>query len=75
MNNTLVKYGDKLAVVIDDSILEQLGITEETPLEVKSDGQKLVISPAGPENLDELVDAASDEIIEQYAYDFQALAK
>ena len=46
MIQKLSKHGDDLALVIDRSILEQLGIDESTPLEISTDGQVLVVSPA-----------------------------
>jgi antitoxin MazE len=46
MIKKLSKHGNSLALVIDRSILELLGIDEKTPLEVSTDGRALVIAPA-----------------------------
>jgi antitoxin MazE len=41
----LTKHGNSLAVVIDRAILDLLKIDADTPLEISTDGQVLVISP------------------------------
>ena len=46
MIKKLSKHGNSLALVIDRSILELLGIDEQTPLEISTDGQALIVSPA-----------------------------
>ena len=45
MIKKLSKHGNSLALVIDRSILELLGIDEKTSLELSTDGQSLVIAP------------------------------
>lgn len=45
MVKTLTKHGNSYALVIDKPILELLKITPETPLEITTDGQVLVLSP------------------------------
>ena len=46
MTKKLSKHGNSLALVIDRSILELLGIDEKTALEISTDGRALVIVPA-----------------------------
>ena len=41
----LTKVGNSEALVIDKAILSLLKITEDTPLEISTDGKNLVISP------------------------------
>jgi len=41
----LTKHGNSLAVVIDRAVLDLLKIDADTPLEISTDGQVLVISP------------------------------
>ena len=41
----LTKVGNSEAVVIDKAVLSLLKITENTPLEISTDGKNLVISP------------------------------
>jgi antitoxin component of MazEF toxin-antitoxin module len=46
LTKKLSKHGNSLALVIDRSILELLGIDENTKLEISTDGQALVVMPA-----------------------------
>ena len=45
MVKTLIKHGNSLALVIDKPILEMLHISADTPLELTSNGDHLMISP------------------------------
>jgi antitoxin component of MazEF toxin-antitoxin module len=45
MVKRLTKHGNSLALVIDKSVLELLGIGAETPLSISTDGNCLIISP------------------------------
>jgi antitoxin component of MazEF toxin-antitoxin module len=45
MIKTLTKHGNSYALVIDKPIIELLHISPETPFEVMTDGQCLVLSP------------------------------
>lgn len=55
MIKTLKKHGNSMALVIKKPIMEALGITEETPLQVTRNGNALVVTPAnggvGPERM------------------------
>jgi len=46
LTKKLSKHGNSLALVIDRSILELLGIDEQTPLDISTDGRALVVTPA-----------------------------
>jgi antitoxin component of MazEF toxin-antitoxin module len=49
MKKTLIKHGNSLALVIDKPLLEVLDITPETPLEISTNGDSILISPVrGP---------------------------
>jgi len=41
----LTKHGNSLALVIDRAILDLLKIDADTPLDISTDGQVLIISP------------------------------
>jgi len=41
----LKKHGNSLAIVIEKPILELLGANAETPFEITTDGQILILSP------------------------------
>ena len=45
MIKRLTDHGNSLALVIDRPVLELLKIDGDTPLEVSTDGQVLIISP------------------------------
>jgi antitoxin MazE len=46
MIKRLTKHGNSLALVIDRALLERLGISADTPLEIQTDGKSLIVSPA-----------------------------
>ncbi|MDP3277707.1 MAG: AbrB/MazE/SpoVT family DNA-binding domain-containing protein [Deltaproteobacteria bacterium] len=41
----LLAVGDSLGLIIDPKILEQLHITQDTPLEITTDGKSIIIRP------------------------------
>jgi antitoxin component of MazEF toxin-antitoxin module len=45
MIKKLSAVGNSLGIIIERPILELLGITKDTPLEVKTDGEALIIRP------------------------------
>jgi antitoxin component of MazEF toxin-antitoxin module len=45
MVKTLTAHGNSSALLIDKPILDLLKITPETPLEISTDGKRLIISP------------------------------
>ncbi len=45
MIKTLSSVGNSLGLVIDRPILELLDISKDTPLEIKTDGEALIIRP------------------------------
>ncbi len=45
MIKTLTKCGNSRALVIDKGVLDLLNITDETLLEISTDGKKLIIEP------------------------------
>lgn len=51
----LTKVGNSEALVIDKAILSLLKITQDTPLEITTDGKNLVVSPvADPKKAQEV---------------------
>lgn len=46
MIKTLTKHGNSWALIIDKPVLDLLNIEPDTPLEISTDGQTLVVSPA-----------------------------
>ncbi len=45
MQKTLTKHGNSYALIIEKPILELLRISPDTPFEIMSDGQCLVLTP------------------------------
>jgi antitoxin component of MazEF toxin-antitoxin module len=45
MTKTLTRHGNSYALIIDKPILELLRATPETPFEIVTDGQCLVLTP------------------------------
>jgi antitoxin component of MazEF toxin-antitoxin module len=45
MVKTLTRHGNSLALVIDKPILELLQVGADTPLEITTDGDALIIQP------------------------------
>ena len=45
MTKKLTRHGNSLALVIDRPVLDLLNIDAETPLEITTDGQVLIVSP------------------------------
>lgn len=46
MVKRLTKHGNSLALVIDKPVLDLLKIGQDTPLDVTTDGKRLIIAPA-----------------------------
>ncbi len=48
MLKKLTKHGNSLALVIDRPILDLLKIDADTPLDISTDGTRLIVAPAAP---------------------------
>ncbi|MEM1203768.1 MAG: AbrB/MazE/SpoVT family DNA-binding domain-containing protein [Acidobacteriota bacterium] len=75
MVKKLTKTGNSLALVIDRPILEATGIKPDTPLEVSTDGDVIVITPVRTDERTEMLRTGMREIHEQYASVFRRLAE
>jgi antitoxin MazE len=58
MKKRLTRIGNSLGLVIEKPILELLQITQETELEMTTDGKRLIIEPSRPNRKRGLADAA-----------------
>ncbi|MCB9740340.1 MAG: hypothetical protein H6747_13850 [Deltaproteobacteria bacterium] len=75
MVRTLKKRGNSHALIIDRVLMEQLGITPETPLQlVVSDGT-LHVTPIRHGLGSERVNALADALFDRYDEAFHELAK
>lgn len=75
MVKTLKKHGESLALVIDQPILELMGVDESTPLTVAFDGRSLIVTRANPEEHRKQVDQAIAEIHEEFGQSLARLAE
>ena len=75
MLKKLTKHGNSLALVIDRPILDLLKIDPETPLEVSTDGKRLIVAPAEPSSRRRKFDAAQEWAHKRYGKAFKKLAE
>jgi antitoxin component of MazEF toxin-antitoxin module len=67
--------GEDLALIIERPILELLAVTKDTPLEIQTDGEVLIIRPAKTLSQMDQVIAAADEIMDAHEETFRKLAQ
>ena len=75
MIKTLTKHGNSRALVIDKAILDLLNITDETPLEITTDGKKLIIEPVKEMSHEEKVRKALEWTNKKYGNALKRLAE
>lgn len=75
MLKKLTKHGNSLALVIDRPILDLLKIDPETPLDVSTDGKRLIIAPAEVSARRKKFDAAQESAHMRYSKAFKKLAE
>jgi antitoxin component of MazEF toxin-antitoxin module len=75
MNKTLIKHGNSLALVIDKPILEMLHITADTPLELTTNGDAILIRPIRDKRRQRQLKASLDKINEKFGDDLERLAQ
>ena len=75
MVKTLTKTGNSLALVLDRPLLEATGIDADTPLEISTDGDVIVISPQRGRKRAAQLRRAVEAVNERYAGVFRRLAE
>jgi antitoxin component of MazEF toxin-antitoxin module len=75
MVKKLTKTGNSLALVLDKAMLERIRVDAETPLEVSTDGQVIVVSPVRDKKRSARIKALVDEADAEYAGVFRKLAE
>jgi antitoxin component of MazEF toxin-antitoxin module len=75
MIKKLTKHGNSLALVIDKPILELLNVDAETPLELTTNGDRLLITPLRDETRQKLLQKSLQKINAKYGNDLQRLAE
>jgi antitoxin component of MazEF toxin-antitoxin module len=74
MIKTLTPIGNGFGLVIERPMLELLKIDGETPLEIRTDGETLIIRPVRETHRDR-VQASAEKIMTQHASTLAKLAK
>jgi len=75
MIKKLTKHGNSLALVIDRAVLDLLKIKVDTPLDISTDGQVLVITPIQDEARQEKFKKALDATNRKYGRALKRLAE
>jgi antitoxin component of MazEF toxin-antitoxin module len=75
MTKTLIKHGNSLALVIDKPILEMLQISAETPLELTSNGDVLMVAPVRDKARQKKLRASLSKINQKFGDDLKRLAE
>ena len=75
MTKTLIKHGNSLALVVDKPILELLGISANTPLELTTNGDSLLVSPIRDPKRQKQLHASLDKINTKFGDDLKRLAE
>ena len=75
MIKTLTKHGNSMALVIDRAVLNLLKIDDETPLEITTDGQVLIVSPVRDAAHKKKFDAALHAANRRYGRALKRLAE
>jgi antitoxin MazE len=75
MVKKLTKHGNSLALVIDRPILDLLKIEPDTPLEVSTDGKRLIVSRAETSDRRKKFETAQAWAHKRYGKAFKKLAE
>jgi antitoxin MazE len=75
MVKKLTKHGNSLALVIDRPILDLLGIDPETPLDISTDGERLIIARAQASARRKKFESAQESAHRRYGRAFKKLAE
>ena len=75
MKKKLTRTGNSLALVLDKPLLEQLGIDEDTDLEISTNGDVLVITPERDRAREKKFRKAAEKINKKYAGLFRRLSE
>lgn len=75
MTKTLIKHGNSLALVIDKPILEMLQISADTPLELTSNGDVLMVAPVRDKARQKKLRASLDKMNQKFGDDLKRLAE
>lgn len=75
MVSKLTKDGDTYSLQLDRQLLERLGIDENTPLEIRTNGRGIYFAPSVSATTDDDLDAVMQQIEDRYESVFKKLAE
>lgn len=75
MVKKLTKHGNSLALVIDRAILDLLHIDSDTPLDISTDGKRLVVAPVKSNTRRQKFEEAQASAHKRFGKAFQRLAE
>ncbi|HKY35130.1 MAG TPA: hypothetical protein VJN18_04255 [Polyangiaceae bacterium] len=75
MTKKLTRTGNSLALVLDRPILDATGIDDQTPLEVSTDGDVIVVTPIRPKRRTSKLKKVLERLHREHAGAFKRLAE
>jgi len=75
MIKKMVQHGNSSTLIIDKPIMELLNIDPETPLEIATDGQNIIISPVSDPKRMDRSEKAPGKINKKHESTLRKLAK
>lgn len=75
MIKNLIKHGNSHALVIDRAVMDLLKIEADTPLEVTTDGENLLIRPLRDKKAQKRVAESLEKFDRKYSAVFKKLAQ
>jgi antitoxin component of MazEF toxin-antitoxin module len=75
MTKNLTKHGNSLALVIEKPILDLLGADADTPFDITTDGQALVLTPVRDESRGDAFKSALAKTNRKYSKTLKKLAE
>ena len=75
MIKTLTKHGNSLALVIEKPVLELIGADADTPFDISTDGQVLILSPVKDAGRHKAFKAALNKVNTRYPKALKKLAE
>ena len=74
MVKRMTRHGNSMALVIDKPILELLNIDTDTPLDITTDGEALIITPVRDKKRRKAFETALDKANRRYGRMLKSLA-
>jgi len=75
MTKRLQAIGNSSGIIIDRPILDLLGITQETDLDMETDGKRLIITPLQDDGRRKRLSKVQSRALRNHAETFRKLAK